>query len=772
MFFQVPRLQGVEYTPRLLAGRDGLDRMTAMKKIATVLGVVGLLLILAAGVAGWWFFLRIPGSVSPAQYLPAGTVFYAEIPDGARSWLRYQQSGFKKIAEHEETRALVGLVGAAFADAAKDLPKDRVESAKKAGEELLRAFGGVSFLAVTKLDVNFDKENPAKALEGVSALAGFHHSPGDGRHVDAFFAEVEKLVAGEAPAFTRGQGNIGDVAYQYVEFPSVKGLRLCYARWNHWDLFSFGESALNDFVKRAQGGDSPDALVEHAAFRTTRARLDEDRDGFIYLDTSRLIEVYSDVLGSAVPQVKEVVGQALEKLEFLEGVAWSVAFQGETLFERVVVLAPEAGRKKLGSVYQPVALKSLKYTSAATQLYVAQNIDLENDYDQQVQAFEALQKSIPSETPPVNPFEMIEGQLKAMGLDLRENLLRALGPELAFVIDWPEGQALPELLVLLAVKDAEKFKPLNAKIQETLTMMAVGFGHSEPLKAGAFEGLTVHPAQVPMISPTVASSPEFLLLSLSGAGAQRLVGGAQAPLTMDRVTGVAKPPATTLNAAFIDLSGLVGRGYESGRPFFQSYASGQGNPTLKDAAAQLPERLGLAPLLGTWRSLSFTEGDLLVAETRSPAGNLIIPLALFSGLAIPAVASAQEKALVTREVASARQLGVALLSAANDGGGVYPATLEALADRLDEATFQRLTLDPKTGSPLWIYHPGLTTQSPTDAVLLESAGVVYQGGKPGKVKVTVGLEARWVSAEEGKPTQGGAVQPPDALAAEEKAAQP
>jgi hypothetical protein len=727
-----------------------------MKKHAVVLGVLGILFLLTGVGVWWWLFGRGASGVTAAAHLPAETLVYAELANGTRSWLRYQQSGAKRILEHEEMKALGALAAAGLAEVVKDVPKEKLESARKAGEEFLRACGGLTFFAVTRLEGGFDLKAPEAAAKAVGMIAGFHGSPSNSAHVDAFFKQVEAVLGDEVSKFKRGETPMGGTVCRYLEIEAAGGLRLCHARHQGWDLFSLGEEPLRDFLASVGGADVGPRLAQHGEYRDAVARLDPDRDGHVYLDFKRAMGAYTDLLALVVPaqsgvDFKALMENSMAQVGAFGGLAWDIRIDGAEIRERVAARLPAAERAKLGRAFEPQDWKSLRFTRAdTTVLYVAQNFDLESYYDQQMEILRKVMKEVPEGQPILNIQEMLEGQAKVMGFDLRENVLKALGPELVLVVDWPQGAVMPEVLVLLEVEDEGKFKPAYTVLENTLKMMAVAFGHAEDFDAGGIKGVMVHPSQAPMISPTVAVGSGYFMLALSGAGAKRLVGGEGAPLEARVLRGGQMPPATSIVGAYVDAGALSARAYAAGRPFLIKVMAESGDERMKAWSGKLPEQLQVAPLLGRWSSLGWVEGDWAMQETRSPLGSMVLPFSVgvVAGLAVPAVAGAKDQADAVSEFNAARQVGIAAFAAAEEAGGHYPPTLEVLLEKkwLDDRS---LLVDAQTGGPRWIYHgAGLRITAPAQTVLLESVREFREKGKPAKVVYQVGNSVRMVELDE------------------------
>ncbi len=124
-------------------------------------------------------------------------------------------------------------------------------------------------------------------------------------------------------------------------------------------------------------------------------------------------------------------------------------------------------------------------------------------------------------------------------------------------------------------------------------------------------------------------------------------------------------------------------------------------------------------------------------------------------LSLPAISTAIEKSKQVTELSYCHQVGLMLFAYASDHSGKYPDSLDVLADPknagVDAQTLSKLLYKPGTREYRWKLTPGLSTSSPPDTVLLQSADSLGSGRLKGRAVYTVGNSASFVK---GTPASG------------------
>ncbi len=96
---------------------------------------------------------------------------------------------------------------------------------------------------------------------------------------------------------------------------------------------------------------------------------------------------------------------------------------------------------------------------------------------------------------------------------------------------------------------------------------------------------------------------------------------------------------------------------------------------------------------------------------------LMIPVLV--SIALPAFSQVQARALETKSLADGKQIGLACKLYANDNGGNFPPSLDALVPTyISDRSILASPLNPSDPEG-YIYTTGLTDSSPSDTVLLE-----------------------------------------------------
>ena len=341
------------------------------------------------------------------------------------------------------------------------------------------------------------------------------------------------------------------------------------------------------------------------------------------------------------PVVKLYRGMAVMK-----GFAWGFAFSGGEVVERVAMNVPKSQAVMFGWSSAPLDKKILKFTGPDTVLFSANNQDWDAYYKYQEKMYGEMSRET-NASPAMNPFKLIEEQMRAQGLDLHENVLRAIGPGVAYVVDWPKGQQYPDVALVLGLQQEEKFVPvyerLNGMAAGMVTMMG---GKTETLTAGEFSGISLSSPKYPWLSPTLFKSKEFFGIGLTGAGVKRMLAANKTALTERELLGEVAPSQPVQGVAYMRLDEITGRAYGLAKPYLTEYLRKTDTEDLRKVADKLPAELATAKLLGTWRAGAWKDGDFRTVEMRSPLGSGVLAAGVGAGAAavVPVIMKARHAA--------------------------------------------------------------------------------------------------------------------------------
>jgi hypothetical protein len=603
--------------------------------VAAVL-VAGLLMV-AGGACYWFFFKKAPRHAS--DYVPATTLAYAEIPNGAETFLNYQNSKLKKILECDELKGLwaFGLSKVAEKSGAhlNAEEKEKLKEIEAMAMALGKSFSGQSFIALTAL--RYDGANPA------GLIAGFQPKQGTG-DFEAFLEKAKALAKENLPESKTGTGEFEKVAYEWIQGP--KGPKLCAAKIEDWFITTLGEEALQDFILRYRGKAQGPALSELETFKTLQGKVGSAYDTLLYVNFPLLadqgVALSKEALKNSPPpaegedpqmaetrkklrESQEKMGRQMEQMlgiyRTMKGMMWTATITPEGISDFICIDYPAAGRPDFGKMLEPCAFETLRYTSKDTLFYSAQSFDAPKYYDFMVDLYA---KADPDLQAKIKEFE---SGISAQGFELRKNVLDPLGHEVGYMLDWPEGQMFPDLLFFATVQDAEAFKPALEALKSYVRMMAIFIGEPKVSTEGDMELLSVPVPQVPGLAPTLVSGPKLVGISLAGFRVGSLLKGVEGGNLESQADfqQLAKPRMAGASAVFYSNSTrLLNQAYKGLKPFWPLLAARlQKEGATLPADFKLPESLSFTGDLGSWVMTQKIQGDFAVAESFSPCGNHI-----------------------------------------------------------------------------------------------------------------------------------------------------
>ncbi len=600
------------------------------------------LVLLAVGAwLGWEWWQRVAGTKapqSPAVFLPPDTLFYAEVPNGASTYLRYRNSKAAALWQDEQWQGVLAALGAIITEESQALSgadaqtmEERLAIATQLAQAVGRCMGGTSFVAVTGFT--------AEPEVSVQLVAGFHGAPDEGLSVDRMVDRIKEIAGDKLAGRETGTAEIEGVAVEWLRLgKDGQGIKLFRARWEKWDLFAIDEDALADFLRSVMQGRADGGLAASPAYQDVWKKIDESPDAWFYADSSAFMDIYFDMIsrfaggGEAGGETSAMMDVLKKKMNYMHSILWTVRVEQESLRDRIVAYSPRDKLPDLGRTYDPVALQALRFTGPDTLLFTSQSFDVAKNYayqmEMQKEMLQALRENSEQEegAEEMDPFAMIEGQVAMMGLDLHKNIINPLGPELAIVLDWPEAAPFPELLIVLEVSDEQAFRPSYQKLVETSAMLAMMGGHYEEKQVAGYDTLQISIASVPMLSPTVFLGKGMFGIGLTAAGTEAALAGAN-PLKAEVVApptpGVGVGPSAV---AYVRTDVLMERGYGALIGLMPMAATWLGGTD--GLPENMPETLTFTDKIGVTRAATFYEGDYTLSQIETSGTNAVVPMAV------------------------------------------------------------------------------------------------------------------------------------------------
>ena len=470
-----------------------------MKKL---LAVLGLALVVAAGV---WVMMRmqLAGRLATVpELLPGTTLLLVEAPDLRRSRERWQESDLYRIWREPSVQSWL------------QKPLDRFPqkgSGRKTVEEFLQIHPTHSFLALTALE----KNEP-------TVVGGFHFdgAPEKARRF------IEQREAEWLPKNVDTKRERIEYEQHQIEKITLSNLVLATVYHNRWFFASNDVATLKGLLDRAdrrQEKASP-SLQDNKTFSDTARHLPADYAGMLYVDPRPFVKKLVPLLAMTVPSLPL---NQLERLRQVESVASAIGFDKGKMRETDYVAMPRVGAEKT------LRRTLLGAAGTNTVLYSLSRVHWSD---------KALSSSAPATTGLPALVGQFASALRARGIS-PDDLRQAFGEELEVVGDWAAEAHWPTFFITLPVNDGARAR----KIAEALTSVEVA---STPWTRTEKNGVLFYSAQpfggfVP-VNPAIAVSDKVMLAGSDLAAVENVL------------TRMAKPAGELeKSATFHDAAALV-----------------------------------------------------------------------------------------------------------------------------------------------------------------------------------------------------------------------
>lgn len=513
-----------------------------MKKIL----LIGLLLVIMlgiAGVVGWRFLLKSNPIESP-YFVDKDALTYAVIPDGRASYIRYKASSLPKLWEEkslaQDMRLIVGMLAEGknnFLFNAEAVTEGETKTSKGVKTEsetasatydrlvadkigkLVGAFEGESFIAIGKVTSelsesvvaqfkNPDQKKITEIYEKINLIAGMKGHDG-GIKVDEMISSFEETLTKDF-SITKGTGAHAGVEYRWAQFEI--GIKFYVAPVGSWRFFSISEEAIKNVIDHAQNKSANETLAGNAKYLEYQQRLGGPADGLIFGDYSGLGETIINAFLASVPEketIEKSLAQAKEIYNAMGISVGTVSIGSEGLVTHYLMQFDKSKISNLGATYSACDFRSLSFTQRNTMVYGAYNYDLLNQLKSTWQIPISAKKD---ET----MYSMMQSQVKTMGLDLEKNILGAIGPEVAIIVNKAQKGEVPLALLYFQLQKPDDFKPTWDFMKKTSTQM----GSNLELNMTAISNAEAISIKLPMMKnfePVLVVGKEWIVLGTSRA---------------------------------------------------------------------------------------------------------------------------------------------------------------------------------------------------------------------------------------------------------------
>ena len=448
----------------------------------------------------------------------------------------------------------------------------------------------------------------------------------------------------EAEGFVEGSTKLGTghTMYTISGIPEVGSAYL--ARHKSTIIVTSAVDNMTGILERIDGKTDGPSLATSDLYRL-HTRNANPGESLLRLgcDVNALFQMFGDM--------DPEVGEALRAIgvDCIQSVGLGVALDGPGIRESFTIAAPQpSGILKILAVQPDATIKSDRWLPDNIAYYNAFNLPLSDTLNEVRRILDQLDPNASAEIA-----EALQGMRQAIGIDLEKDVLPALGSEIAFFAALPSQSLIPDLGLLLEVRDGEK---LHGAIKKAV---AATLG-PDALSQFEFRGETIH--SVRLFSPEQSNQwnvsvqklyyatidgflvatvwPQViknLIVSREDAD-HRLINNQDYASQLDRLQN-GDPSRGQLAREYLDVKRTAGFVLDNATPIAQLFLPG----VLPDADfvdwAKIPTSRCITKHLFGLASISSYEDGVLSVSSHSPAGRmamLAVPVALgglwFAGL--------------------------------------------------------------------------------------------------------------------------------------------
>jgi hypothetical protein len=585
-------------------------------QILLVTFVSALLLSVGAG-AGAWYYMYGGPEVSAAQLVPANTIAFATIPNGAAIFESYQTSQAKQLAISPNMKPLhdeiIQLLGPKNAD-------------------LIHTFmpnlSGQSFIAITQFDI----DHP----DNVGFIAGMKPKAGLG-DFGAFLDKLKAAYGDELKAAKTGKGNVAGHDYDWIQAPGVPQ-KICVANISGWIITAFGEASLQDWIERFEKHSTTSSLADNGDYRSSVSRVGESPEALAYFNYHTVLDILQKQMVKGDPKMADYFAK---KFKDIGGLAAGTSFENGQLVDRYSFNMPRQAQLDAGMSADPCPFETLKFTSRDTRFYTATAFNWKQYYANIKEQMDAESGgSGPA------PTKMVDDYLKSFtqdtGVDVQHNIIEALGPEISVQAEWNEGMNFPEIGFFAKLAKPDDFKPVISAI---LTAVRKQFATTAVVKEMNVAGqnfATLNFVPIGMISPTITEDGPYFGIFLTANQAARSFQRDPA-LTLAANDNFKQQIGDQRNGAqqiiYLDSPFMLNRAYKLAVPYLSMAAMFNKDVANAMQGHQLPDDLTWLAPMGTWSCVVKNDATGMQGYSISGVGNQGIFLTFLGGAGLGAAQS-------------------------------------------------------------------------------------------------------------------------------------
>jgi len=543
-----------------------------MKRLLWAL--TGIVLVLALLVVYW----AVPWRPAPRaiDLVPSDTLVFVQVRDSRSARYNFVRSPALALWKEPQVQALLAQPLQSVQDAVGDQYARRLS---RSLDQILLAPQGETFLAVTHLSLPL-------VQPGIVVGADMRGN--------LFKAKLAVLnLEFSLRRYNKGASVLQSRRYQGVRYKAWRvrpATTICYTFFRSMVIVTVGEESMREVIGHFQHGNAPqvDTLAGSADYQNFCAALPTEGDAVAYLNPSPVLRRLGPMLFLSPP-----LAAALQPVTNIEGAGLSLRFTTNAVHETQVTQFRSGAHEPP----PPNTRQSLRFTQPTTLAYAVRSVDCEAAYVRLVQLISA------SGRPRWNlRVAVLEHTLRQKNVDLYDDVLAKLGPEIAVVANWRESAELPDAALVVQVADSPELREALGILLKVLKKRTLGTDEQSPWEELIHRGHLLHIARLGAgkIAPTYFFSDGFLVLASDPDCARDLIEhiiSTNGTLAASRTYQIAVAQLPPGNDAFTycDLATLYGRARPLIQDVARQVATGMADPSAHKALPALLQRLARPP---------------------------------------------------------------------------------------------------------------------------------------------------------------------------------
>jgi len=574
-------------------------------KILLIAFIAAVLLFLGVG-AGAWYYLYGAPEISAAELVPANTLAFATIPNGAVLVEAYETSQAHQLLASPSMKPLHDVF---------------VQTITPQKADLIRSFlpnlSGQSFIAITHFDANHPGDlGLIAAMKPKAGLGDF------GAFLDRLKAAYPDLIK----SATTGKDSVEGRDYDWIQEQGTS-TRLCVANVHGWIVTTWGVAPLQDFIQRLEKHSTSSNLADNANYRASLLRVGDDPMTLAYLNYHDVAEIMQNQVDKTNPAMGALIAA---RLKDFGGAAASCRIENGQIVDRYSFLLPRQAQLNAGLSADPCPFDTLKFTSRNTRFYWGSSFNWKQYYSN-------LQEQISAEPNTGRASasnDLVQAWFHQAGLDVQHNFIDAMGSEISVQAEWNDDMSFPEVGFFAKVDKPDDFKPVISAILDAVRKQYATSAVINQISNNGQDFATLNFVPAGALTPTITLDGPYFGLFLT---ANQAVRSYQRDQTLTLATNdnfkqqIGDQRTGAQQVLYLDSPFMLNRAYKLAQPYISLAGMLNRDVANMMQGHPLPDDLNWLAPMGTWSCIFKNDDSGIQACSVSGVGNQGIFLSLIGG---------------------------------------------------------------------------------------------------------------------------------------------